>query len=72
MNDYSGGYKDFTDLRVRHIGDGHVDFAPFFERVKASGFTGFATVESTSVLPDGTVDTQKLNRSLNRVRGGLK
>ncbi len=72
VNDYSGGYKDFTDLRVRHIGDGHVDFAPFFERVKAADFTGFATVESTSVLPDGTVDTQKLNRSLNRVRDGLK
>lgn len=71
VNDYSGGYKDFTDLRVRHIGDGHVDFAPFFERVKASGYSGFATVESTSVRPDGTVDIDKLNASLAAVRKGL-
>ena len=71
VNDYSGGYKDFTDLRVRHVGDGHVDFAPFFGKVKASGYTGYATVESTSVLPDGTVDIEKLNRSLSAVREGL-
>lgn len=71
VNDYSGGLKDFTDLRVRHIGDGHVDFVPFFRKVKESGCSGFATVESTSVRPDGSVDIEKLNRSLRTVRQGL-
>ncbi len=71
VNDYSGGVKDFTDLRVRHIGEGHVDFGPFFERVRGSGYDGLATVESTSVNPDGSVDFDKLNRSLRLVREGL-
>lgn len=71
VNDYSGGYMDFNDLRVRHIGEGHVDFAPFFKRVVSSGYEGYATVESTSVLPDGSVDFDRLNRSLRLVREGL-
>lgn len=71
VNDYAGGYRDFTDLRVRHIGEGHVDFTPFYSRVKQSGYAGFATVESTSVLPDGTVDLPRLNNSLRKVREGL-
>jgi sugar phosphate isomerase/epimerase len=71
VNDYSGGLKDFNDLRVRHIGDGHVDFEPFFRRVKESSYTGYATVESTSVNPDGSIDFEKLNRSLRTVRKNL-
>lgn len=71
INDYSGGLKDFSDLRVRHIGDGHVDFKPFFEHVLSSGYDGYATVESTSVLPDGSIDIQSINRSLDAVRSGL-
>ena len=71
VNDYGGGLRDFSDLRVLHFGEGHVDFAPFVEKVRSSGYSGFATVESTSVLSDGTVDVKKLNRSLNAVRSGL-
>lgn len=71
VNDYAGGLKDFGDLRVMHIGEGHVDFEPFFRRVKDSGYEGYASVESTSVLPDGSINTEKLNRSLRRVREGL-
>ena len=71
VNDYAGGYRDFNDLRVRHIGEGHVDFRPFFMKVRESGYEGFATVESTSVLPDGAIDFGKLNRSLGLVRDGL-
>ena len=71
VNDYAGGFRDFKDLRVMHFGEGHVDFAPFFRRVRESGYTGFATVESTSVRPDGTVDFDRLNNSLKKVREGL-
>ena len=71
VNDYAGGYKDFSDLRVRHIGEGHVDFKPFFERILTCGYTGYATVESTSVLQDGSIDLPRLNRSLNAVKNAL-
>lgn len=68
VNDYGGGLKDFSDLRVLHMGDGHVDFKPFIEKVRESGYHGWATVESTSVRPDGSVDFEKLNGTLDRVR----
>lgn len=71
VNDYAGGVRDFKDLRVMHIGEGHVDFAPFFRRVRESGYEGYATVESTSSLPDGSIAFEKLNRSLRLVREGL-
>lgn len=71
VNDYGGTPGDFSDLRVLHIGDGHVDFEPFFKKVRESGYSGFATVESTSVFPDGSINVQKLNRSLNAVRNAL-
>ena len=72
VNDFGGTPGDFSDLRVLHIGEGHVDFAPFFKKVRESGYEGFATIESTSVFPDGSINVQKLNRSLNRVRDALK
>ncbi len=71
VNDYGGGLKDFSDLRVLHPGSGHVDFESFFKKVLACGYEGFATVEATSVLPDGSIDTERLNDSLRKVREGL-
>lgn len=68
VNDYGGGVKDFSDLRVLHMGEGHVDFKPFFERVATSGYEGYMTVESSSVRPDGTVDFEKLNGTVNKLR----
>ena len=58
-------------LPIMHIGDGEIDFDSFFAFVKASDFNGSATVESTSVLDDGNVDTNKLNQSIIRVRKEL-
>ena len=58
-------------LPIMHIGDGEVRFAPFFKLLKQTAFNGTATVESTSVNPDGTVDVKKLNESLNKVRRAL-
>ena len=71
VNDYGGGIRDFSDLRVLHIGQGHVDFASFFEKVRACGYEGSATVEATSVRPDGSIAFDMLNSSLARVRRGL-
>lgn len=72
VNDYGGGVKDFSDLRVLHMGDGHVDFKPFFEKIRATDYSGWLTVESSSVFPDGTVDFTKLNRTLGNVRRAAK
>lgn len=72
INDYGGGYRDFADLRVLHPGDGHVDFESVFKKVRESGYNGWATCEATSVRPDGSIDFEKLNRSLRRIREGLE
>ena len=54
-----------------HIGDGEVDFDSFFALLKTCNFAGTATVESTSLFPDGQINIEKLNCSLDRVRAGL-
>lgn len=72
INDYAGGYKDFGDLRVMHLGEGHVDLESAFSAINASGYSGWATCEATSVAPDGSIDFDKLNRSLGIIRKGLK
>lgn len=58
-------------LPIMHIGDGQVDFGAFFSLIRACGYSGSATVESTSVNSDGSVNVEKLNRSLARVRREL-
>jgi len=55
-------------LTVLHMGEGDVDFESFFRLVRQSSFAGTATVESTSVRDDGSIDAEKLNRTLTRVR----
>ncbi len=58
-------------LPIMHIGDGKVDFDSFFRLTHECGYSGSATVESTSVRTDGFVDINKLNRSISLVRKGL-
>jgi len=58
-------------LPILHIGEGNVDFESFFALMKRFDFDGTATVESTTVAQDGTVDINKLNRSINTIRKGL-
>ena len=55
-------------LPIMHIGDGCVKFDRFFSLLKKTGYSGTATVESTSVYEDGSVDIGKLNRSIRIVR----
>lgn len=60
-----------TRLPILHIGQGIVDFERFFRFAADCGFSGTATVESTSVNTDGTVNLDRLNESLRRIRAGL-
>lgn len=69
INDYSGGIKDWSNLKTEHIGDGNVDFDSFFAYVREMGYTGDFTVEATSVQPDGTVDIDKLNADFLKIKG---
>ena len=58
-------------LPIMHIGDGDVDFDAFFALLKERKFDGTATIESTSVLEDGSVQIEKLTKSIETVRKGL-
>lgn len=68
INDYAGGYKDWTKLRTLHPGEGTVDFDRLFSFVREKGYQGDFTVEATSVRPDGSVDMDALNRDFDRIR----
>lgn len=58
-------------LPIMHIGDGIVKFDAFFALLKQAGYSGTATVESTSVHTDGSVDIGKLNRSIKTIKENL-
>ena len=68
INDSSVSRHSGGRLTVLHMGEGDVDFESFFRLVRQSSFAGTATVESTSVRDDGSIDAEKLNRTLTRVR----
>lgn len=67
INDYGGGYMDWSNLKALHLGDGHIDFMRFFKFLGQQGYAGTFTVESTSMNKDGSIDIEKLNRSLDYV-----
>lgn len=71
-NDYDGDYMDWANLRVRHIGEGKVDFDRFFSFLKDTGYAGDITVECTSFDQTGAWDLNKLNRSIEKVRAYMK
>ena len=72
VNDSSVLRHNGARLAVLHMGEGDVDFESFFGIVKETGFSGTLTVESTSVREDGTVEVEKLNNTLSKVRAFLK
>ena len=68
VNDYGGGYMDWASLKTLFIGDGHIDFVPFFETAGQFAYEDFLTCECTAMRPDGSVDIDRLNQSLDAVR----
>lgn len=61
VNDYAGGYMDWTNLQSLPIGKGKIDFEAFFEFIKMIGYDGTFTVEATAVNSEGIVDVGMLN-----------
>ncbi len=72
VNDYGGGYKDWSHLKTLHIGSGNVEFAPFFSYLGKQGYKGYLTLEETSFAADGTIDFETLNQSIRAVRSYLE
>lgn len=71
INDTSTANAMSGRMPVMHFGAGEVDFSSFFSLLFSTGFSGSATVESTSCREDGSVDTALFNRSLDAVRAAL-
>ena len=68
VNDYRGGVGDWASLRTLFIGDGQIDFVPFFKTAGRYGYDGSLTCECTAVRQDGSVNIDRLNDSLDAVR----
>lgn len=72
INDRRGEYKDWSNLRVLHIGHGTVDFDRFFSFIKKIGYSGDFTTEATSFDQNGNIDVDTLNESLDKLRNYVK
>lgn len=72
INDYGGGYKDWSHMEVLPIGGGHVDFDTFFRRIFEYGYDGDYTVETTALDDNGNVDVSVLNDCFDKIREYLK
>ena len=68
INDYSGEYMDWGNLKVLPVGDGHIDFEQFFRFIRKKEYIGDFTLEATGFDKTGTVNFRLLNDQFARVR----
>ena len=68
INDHAGEYKDWSNLRVLHLGKGNIDFDPIFNLIKEIGYQGDFTTEATSFDMQGQINLDALNQSLELLR----
>lgn len=69
INDYGGGYMEWSELRALPIGEGHIDFDGFFQWIKKKEYKGDFTVEATAFDREtGEIDVKMLNRCFERIR----
>ena len=68
VNDYSGGYMDWKNLRVLPMGEGHIDFDRFFAFVRKTGYRGDFTFEATGFDQEGKINLDRLNRQFEKAR----
>ncbi|WP_297430146.1 sugar phosphate isomerase/epimerase [Clostridium sp.] len=67
INDYCGGHMNWKCLKALHIGEGNIDFDEFFTFLRSKNYSDTITVESTSMRKDGSIEIEKLNRSLDYI-----
>ncbi len=68
MSDIDADPMDWSKLRSLHPGEGRIDFPFVCENLKSVGYDGYITIESTSVAEDGSIQFEKLNRSVDFIR----
>ena len=68
INDYNGAYKDWDNLKTRHIGEGKIDFENFFDFLSSTGYEGTATLECSSMDETGKTYPEKMNESILKIR----
>lgn len=59
-------------LKALHIGEGNMDFDKFFTFLRSKSYSDTITVESTSMNKYGSIEIEKLNRSLDYIYGKLE
>ncbi len=68
INDYNGGYMDWSKLATLHVGEGQIDFDRFFVFVRERGYQGNYTIEATSFDNAGVIDFAKMNETIAKIR----
>ena len=72
LNDYGGGIRDFSDLRVLHLGEGRIDFAPFLSLLREIHYSGAVTLECSCFSSlDGSWKPEKMKTSIATARAML-
>lgn len=72
VNDYSGGYMEWNQLRTLPIGKGHIDFDMFFSFIRKIGYDSTFTVEATAFNSQGIIDVDMLNDCFDKIRNYIK
>ena len=65
INDYGGGYMDWSNLKVLAPGKGHIDFDRFFAFIGRIGYRDTFTFEATGFDKQGIVHTDMLNEQFD-------
>ena len=68
FSDFGGGAMEWSALRSLHPGEGRIDFEYICRNLSRAGYEGYITIESTSVNEDGSIQVEKLNRSIDLIR----
>ncbi len=71
LNDYGGGYRDYENLRVLHLGEGWVDIPSFCRKLQQAAYGDSVTLECTSMNRDGSLAPEKTEASLAIARAYL-
>lgn len=72
INDYNGGYKEWSNLKTLHIGQGWIDFDQLFNQLSNCKYCGDFTLEATSFDKSGEIHFEELNTSLRRIQSYLR
>lgn len=71
VNDYAGGFMEWSKLRTLPVGQGNVDFQKFFAFIHRIGYKGTFTVEATAFDSDGVIDIEMLNEQFKYIREAM-